>query len=285
MPPDFASLRDVLDWLPMEEQRVYAQSMAPYASDSAAASEAKETDGEAIHTAVTQSRLHILSTGDHLVALHRALEPEMLTFSPWTIARTILEFASWALWILDEDCDVETRLSRSLMLRLVNVEDQMRLVDPSDPDSESVKAGLRERRKEILGKAKRLGLTVSRAKGGKRRVQSIGNISRSFSTNVVQEVLAEGWAYRLLSGAEHQRSWASLNLSMRKVEGLNLITPELKEPGWLFLVSGALRWFSTATWRYYEYCGFATDELEAIFQEARRRTGLRDGFWEVASPG
>ena len=269
----------------MQEQGAYAESLAPYSSQSRAATEASETDPEAIHTAVTQARLAILSASDHMVALHRALEPEILTFSPWTITRTILESASWAHWILDDKCDGEARISRSLMLRLENVEDQMRLVEPSDSDREKVYADLKERRAEVLNKARRLGLKVSRAKGGKRRVQSIGDTTRPFSTSVVQEVLGEEWAFRLLSGAEHQRSWASLNLSMRKVDGLNVVTPELLEVGWLFLVSGALRWFSTAAWRYYKYCGLATDELEAIFQEVRRRTGLREGFWEVASSG
>ena len=85
----------------------------------------------------------------------------------------------------------------------------------------------------------------------------------------------------MLSGAEHQRSWATLNLSMRKVEGINLMAPDLRQEGWLFLVSGALGWFAKTVWSYYQYCGLDVSALEAALEETRKRAGLRERFWEA----
>ena len=276
-----AEMTAILDWLPMEEQRLRAQSISSFSSGSQAARDASETDAEAIDTAVTQARLSILSAGDHMVALGRVLDSDILTFSPWTITRTVLEAVSRSLWITDQECDPQTRVSRSLMVRLENIEDQMKVlsVHPEEGADEQV-SHLKDRRADVLKKARVLGLAVSRGKGKGKPVTKLGDTSRPRSTDLVRDTLGEEWSYRVLSGAEHQRSWALANLSMRKLEGVNVLAPDLPNIGQFFLVSGSLTWFATAAWRFFQYCGLDEGGLEAVLQEAARRAGLRDRFWE-----
>ena len=168
------------------------------------------------------------------------------------------------------------------MLRLENIEEQKKLhrADDSFAVNDESLSLAKKRRSEVLRQAREFGLSVSQGKGKEGRINRIGSTARVSSTDVVGATLGEEWAYRLLSGVEHQRSYALMNLSMRKMEGVNVMAPDIAEEGWLFLVSGALGWFAKTVWSYHQYCGLDVSALEATLEETRQRAGLRERFWE-----
>ena len=96
-----------------------ATSSEPYAPKSPAARAAEGDPLPQEWTAWFQGLTMLHSAADHMFALERTLEPHrMLTFSPWTIARTILNATDKASWLLSPDIEEAVRVGRCLGLQL-----------------------------------------------------------------------------------------------------------------------------------------------------------------------
>src|SRR5260221_205901 len=61
-------------------------------------------------TAFMQANILIESAADHLMAFRRALTEPVLTFSPWTCLRVVMESSALACWLLDPKDTANARI-------------------------------------------------------------------------------------------------------------------------------------------------------------------------------
>lgn len=209
-----------------------------------------------------QSWTRILSAADHLFALERTLEPEaLLTFSPWTVARAILEATEQVAWLLDPAIEERVRTARCLGLLRQDTKAQKRLANALRNEE------LVEQYNEILGNilrlAKEFEVAVEEPKGSSR----IG-ASRD---------------YHLLSGGFHQNQGINqaLALKKKKVGGSQIeYQVSLDEGQVRYLLREPLRWFGIASHRHFSYCGFDLAGLEAVLAPSAKVLGLPQRFWD-----
>lgn len=87
-----------------------------YAPDSKAASTMKVAQNQEWSVRF-RAWFVLCSAADHIIALERTLDPErMLSFSPWTTARNVLDTSQQAAWLLMPDIEETERVARGFAL-------------------------------------------------------------------------------------------------------------------------------------------------------------------------
>ena len=242
-------------------QRCAPENYAPQSrAAQAAADEASALPPEG--AAWFQSWTRILSAADHLFALERILAPgALLTFSPWTTARSILEATEQVSWLLDRKIEERIRTARCLGLLRQDAKAQKR-VAKSFGDEELIGEN-----NEILGGIRRL--------------------AKEFEVTVEEpqgpSVIGASKDYHLLAGGFHQNQGITEALSLKKTKvGRSRIEYQvnLDEGQVRYLLREPLRWFGIASHRYFSYCGFDLAGLEAVLVQAAKVLGLPQHFWE-----
>ncbi|MXY45113.1 MAG: hypothetical protein F4Y50_13845 [Dehalococcoidia bacterium] len=209
-----------------------------------------------------QSWTKILSAADHLFALERTLEPEaLLTFSPWTAARAILEATEQVSWLLDPAIEERVRTARCLGLLRQDAKAQKRLANAL-------------RNEELVGQ-------------NNERLGGIRKLAEEFEVAVEEPKGPSGIGasrdYHLLSGGFHQNQGINEVLSLKKttVGGSRTEYQVSLDDGQVrYLLREPLRWFGIASHRHFSYCGFDLAELEAVLAPSAKVLGLPQGFWE-----
>lgn len=287
----FAEQRAMLTWLPMQVIEWLNTMTHVYDPKSTAAGDAEAIDHEAIRTILSLAWLAIMSASDHMTALERALCAPVLSFAPWTIARTILEASAQSSWICDPQISPEERLSRVLVLRLSDVTDQVRFVKSMTsidgvqfPENSVADQDSKKRRSEIIKRARDYGIPIKTGKKGD--VTKIGPTPVLIkTTDLVMQAFDQAAAsdYRLLSGVEHQHFSPQRFLAMSEVQGSSGVShPSLSLKSFFYLLGSALRWYGTSVWIYFDYCGFDIDWLGGVLSKIVQQTGMKDHFWTRA---
>ncbi|MXZ87636.1 MAG: hypothetical protein F4089_04780 [Gammaproteobacteria bacterium] len=244
-----------------EAQRYAPENYAPQSwAAQAAADEATALAPE--WAAWFQSWTRILSAADHIFALERVLEPEaLLTFSPWTVARAVLEATEQVSWLLDPAIEERVRTARCLGLLRQDAKAQKRVANALRNEE------LVEQCNEILGDIRKLAkefeVAVEERKGS--------------------SVIGASKDYHLLSGGFHQNQGINQALSLKKTKvGGSRIEYQvsLDEGQARYLLRESLRWFGIASHRHFSYCGFDLAGLEVVLVPSAKVLGLPQRFWE-----
>ena len=224
-------------------------------------------DPEAVATAFSQAFIAIIVGGDHIAALDRVLSEPVMTFAPWTSLRMVLESSSTALWLLDKDISAKERVTRSMALRYEHVQDQLRFVrdDPKHKeDVQTIILAVEHQLLNIQNAAEERNINLKSDRNG--RVIGVGNGVPSV-IDLCRLTLGEGWTYRLLSGVAHGRTWASLALGLRRVEGVNAVTQHLDPLKAALVIVDGITWFSRAVWAYSDLAGWDMERLKGVLEE------------------
>lgn len=230
-----------------------------YAPDSKAASTMKVAKNE--EWSVRGRAWFVLgSAADHIHALERTLDPEgMLSFSPWTTARNVLDASQQAAWLLMPDIEETERVARGFALMRRSIKATMRFMNTVNKTNDHRLAN------EILQTIDEMEKTL----GIKKTSVEFGNI------------LGAEDRYHLLSGVVHHNMEIQKLTSQERIDlpGETIFRPYLSLESRHDLIMSPLRWFSIPVWWYFNYCGFGLDELESILREAGNIVGLPQEFW------
>lgn len=227
-----------------------------------------------------QARIAIIVMADHLESLHRLIGKEpLMVFSPWVLARAILEEASIVLWLLDGKISCKERWSRSLNTRLAGLKVQKRIAS-SDTSFENPHQ-IASRIADLSVLAGRLGIS---RRGERNNPNRFGNKGRPPLTDRIRKTLGEETAYRILSAMTHGDNWALISMGFaRDAEGR--YGPDLNYVGAVYVISKAIDWFARAHWQYGHHYGFDLEELNTTLEEEYDKAGLSEAvrFWREQS--
>ncbi len=282
-----AAFREPLTALPEAVLAQDGEEIYPYSSGSLAMEEAVATSDEAVREVLLRARLPILAAGDHLKALDRLLTPLVLTASPWTVARTILESTARASWLLVPDVLAKERVARCLVLKYQEGRELPKrgraVKHPSNLDDVE---RIPEWTQMLISK-KAKDLEIPLKLGKKDGLARIGGTPTGVtSTDIIRGEYDEELYYRVLSGAEHQELWALDFFSGGDVSdsGGHLREFTMREEQYGSLVKCAVWWYAIAVWRYFNYLGYDLDRLEAVLSEAGRPGELPAQYWRKLRP-
>ena len=245
------------------------------------------SDPTPVKTAFSQGVQRLVAAGDHCYALERVLRPSAQSHAPWTIARGVLEASSVAKWLLDPSLDTNTRLSRSMSLRLFSLREQKKFANTTldqRPEASrflgNVSSHAEDRIEQVVSQAKRLGIREKR--DAKDRLLGFGE-GRPNKVNLTQQVFRDAWVYRMLSGVAHGEAWATMSLTMRRVSERNAVTQHLTPEAVRFLIIKCIDWFAQAVWDYFALNGWDLQKLATSLEE---NYGLADidprlRFWRI----
>lgn len=281
----FDQLRAVLHVLP-EALGALMDDMKQPLNGSRASVERRD-GGETAKSAHVQSGLAIVIAADHMRALERELTEPVMTFAPWTTARGMLEAAAVAMWLLG-DVDLNTRVARSLSLRLQDLKAQetyVRDAQRRDPDNAGFIAAIpdiRARFQHLEKRAASLSIPAKRDKHA--RLIGFGEGMPSI-TDLADNELGEGGTYRLFSAIAHGRTWANLALGLRHLnqKGEPAVEQHLTVHAAQFLIVKALDWFARPGWAYFKLNGWDLNKLVTILEAAYDQASLVEErrFWRI----
>lgn len=235
---------------------------------------------------------------DHAYALEKVLTNGVLTLSPWTLVRGILESCSTAHWILDTQIGYVERISRILNLRLDEIENLRKCVSKGiarRPRALGVRSSMPSpkvfdsERAELKKQAGMFGIAKKVSKKGK--LIGFGKGLPSISELTDLSFNAADY-YSLFSGAIHGDNWAIQGLGMRKAQGNKRngrrymqadISPEVA----VGVVNMAADWIARTLWVYFRLFGWDLARLYSILDEACDRMRWKASsdvrFWRATS--
>lgn len=202
----------------------------------------------------------LCSAADHIIALERTLDPkQMLSFSPWTTARNVLDASQQAAWLLMPDIEETERVARGFALMRRSVKATIRFINTVNENDDPRSTN------EIFQKIDEVEKTL----GIKKTSVEFGNI------------LGASDRYHLLSGVVHHNMEIQKLTSQKRIDlpGETIFQPDLSLESRHDLIKSPLQWYSIPVWWYFNYCGFGLDELESILREAGNIVGLPHQFW------
>ena len=176
--------------------------------DSKACSEEKEIPAPALRfldSAFKSGNQSLIAAADHGSSLYRALRSgPMLSFSPWSCAREILEACATTLWLIDENATPFERYSRGFFAELQDVDSAAHYFKRAG-DSEMV-AKYQADAESLLRSATELGI-ADRIRHNRKP-----NISKR-----IKETIGDPWLYAMLSPVAHGNPRMSLALATEQV--------------------------------------------------------------------
>lgn len=226
---------------------------------------------------------------DHLVAFLKLTDPRTSVFPCSNCIRSMMEFMAIGCWLLDENADRLTRVSRILETRYQQLHEQLKYLKSVDPNSLDIER-IEERKQNLIDTASELGISCRKDK----KTQNIVGIGdgKLNATNLIGNMLNEEMGYRLLSGIAHGQSWAQLAIGYRtsaNVEGSDgggddktLKVDAIIPPDFLmFLLLRGFLSYARLVHCYCKYRGWDLDSLEKLLDDCASRIGINDGprFW------
>ncbi len=242
--------------------------------------------GNLLKEAYSKGGLSLVAACDHAEALVRALSAPVLSFSPWTCMRVVLELCSMCIWMLDTAIAPVERATRSLNVRLEEIRHAQTYArkqgEHDSATSQSDASSIRdetERVNYLRGEAQELDIKEKFDKNGK--FLGFGGGPQSISRRV-ESTFGEAIDYSLLSPATHGDSWALLSLGT-KIESSSPRnrTTGISRDHALLLICMSLEHVARSTWTHCDLFGWDLAELRAIFEVEYARVGLKTStrFW------
>ena len=236
----------------------------------------------------------LVAADDNLVALRRTLTEPSLSLAPWGLARSVLELSSIAAWLLAPDLTAMERARRALNARVEEVRRYNEYIKDIAPNSPS-DIKLVEDSLELLNDS--IGAIVQQAEGlgfkvrcdGADLPRSVGGAGMPGTTALTQDIFGQRAEWRLLSGAEHGRTWALRGLGMRVASQesaslASLTAQSLPPERRMWLTIQPLAVFTRVAWNRAAFAGWPLLPLTTLLREAAHTLG-RDSshhFWADA---
>jgi hypothetical protein len=168
---------------------------------------------EPVSTALSFASLSMFATMDHLNSMAALIDERAVAtlLGLQTIARSAVEAASQAWWMLEPDIGPRVRVGRSFRLRQRSTDDAARVLREMGAPAEAI-AATRTRRQEVLDQAAACGIRVQRRKED--RVPIAIEVKMPGKAELVSEILddsnfsiGKGY-YSFLAGISHGDPWA-----------------------------------------------------------------------------
>ena len=210
-------------------------------------------------------------------ALERVLTEPVMTVAPWTVGRSILETSGLAMWLLDPSLTAPLRVARGLTLRLYDLREQLTIVR-NESRLNPIIPQIDARIANVSSQAQRYGLPEKRNKKG--LLLSFGENLPS-ETELAKRAFNAETMYRMLSAAEHNRTWAILQLSTRLAER-NQMVPHLSVEGAFGLTVSSLGWYARPVWNLFQLNGWDLPSLGEILDSQFDQAGIGENgkFWK-----
>lgn len=244
---------------------------------------------ELLDDAYAQGRqLVFLASADHVNGLIRSLKTPMLSCTPYTSARAVLEACSTAIWILDTELGHKTRIERSLNLRLDNLRSQGRFRDKvqnrsKDQHAEWLKQtdpSMFQGRIDHLRACARDARVPERKKGS--RFRHFGSGLPTISERIRDTLNAET-LYSMFSFVAHGNHSGLLQLSgsVQHTPQGAILEPKLNPINAIFLINKVVQWHSRAAWAYFTLFGLQQQQIATFLERAYDQLGLKPElrFW------
>lgn len=144
--------------------------------------------------------------GEHVPGFVDAIIEPVLPIVAWTCVRSMLEPCALAAWLLDPGIDIRTRMGRTFALRYEGIEQQIKYARAS---GKMAALGILAAR---LDKIEQDALAAGSARVVDARGRRVGaGVRMPSATEVIEAMLNDGLAYRMLSAVAHGHSWAIRN--------------------------------------------------------------------------
>lgn len=222
---------------------------------------------------------------DHMVALGRSMTEPILTHSPWTCARAVLENCSVAGWLLEPGIEHSDRIMRSFNLKYQNIQSNLTFLRNEHATQHSDFAYLQSRIEDLRVEASSLGFTEKTNKKSKCLGFGPGLPSH---TELIKDFIAD-WpvpclGYSLLSAAAHGEDWAISSLGMTTVSdelGAKRV-PTMSPDSATVLIADTVCWTARPAWEYFRLFGWdlveIQDVLDGVYDQVKINENLK--FWK-----
>lgn len=286
-PPGYlATIREALTILHTEAGK-FAQDngCVPAAGSQAGKEQAACARPESIVSAMSLGVQLIEFGAEHLTAFVKIVSEPVEVIACWTCVRSMLESCSLSAWLLDPKIDAQTRIGRVYALRYEGMEQQVKFGRAAGIAAAEV-TGLENRIDAVEQEAIALGYPAVVDKNNRRIgiAQQVPN-----ATDMIQTVLDEGTAYRLLSGVAHGHSWAILGLGFKPAGEVKEIGGVAAKPyqktddikGIAYLCVRTAKALARPLWNQCHYFGWDAHRLEEIFENVFDKSQATDAprFW------
>lgn len=224
---------------------------------------------ERIHTLHALIHVRLAAASDNLAGTGTLLgQKGEGVFSPWSVARSVLEIAGIAYWLLEPGLTTESRLARSFTDRLVSIRGAARFGGKAGSQFD-----FKQRAGDVTALAGRLGMSAS-GSGLKVWVDQ----PQPSKTELVTELLGSRLSsanYSLFSGWAHGEAWALLDTLQRSKDtedpsgtGRTLRGASLTFDHYQFIAALASKGFTNAVDRAVAYFGWASSDWELSVRRA-----------------
>ncbi|MCY4431773.1 MAG: hypothetical protein OXC11_15475 [Rhodospirillales bacterium] len=281
--------REVLYQFPGQIAAFHRHDEEPRAGSPASRERDRFPDLELLDSAYAQGRqLVFLASTDHLDGLVRSLSGPMLSCTPYTCARGVLEACSTAIWLMDDRITYKKRIERSLNLRLEGVRSQGKFRDKVERQSQGrrdewLKQNPRQRAQERIDHfracAKRAKVR-EKCKGG--RFIAFGSGMPRISERIRMSLDAEV-DYSILSSVAHANTAVlpQLSGSLQPTDEGLLLKPGLSPLMAIWLIRNVVQWQSRAAWGCFRLFGRPLDGVTELLETTYERLGIEPErrFW------
>ena len=231
---------------------------------------------------------------DHAYALEKVLTNGVLTLSPWTLARVLLESCSRACWILDTEIDYRERVARSLNFTFREIDSSSKYAnkDAERNSSSRLSSTLPSKNcriKRLIVQAGTLRIQAKRDKNG----NVIGFEEGLPSiTALTDSSFRAAHHYALLSAAAHGADWAVMSLGMQEeggnnIQGGKVMQANISPGAAVYLINLVTDWIARTLWVYFGLFGWDLERLRSILDQACDRMGWKASsdvrFWRASS--
>ena len=176
-----------------------------------------------IQDALSTSDLRLLAAADFLESVARLVEPEPKSFGPAAPARSAVECAARAWWLLDPEIDTPTRVIRGMVDRLLSITEASRV------PSEEIQAQVAEARRLTVEGAEEFGWDIRWSRRG--ALLGIGEVDTPGAMALMRDLMDDAGEsnYRFLAAITHGTLYGLMNVTETAMEsdkaGITYVQP------------------------------------------------------------
>ena len=208
---------------------------------------------------------------DYALALDRTLAEPILSFSPWTCLRNILESCSMCIWMLDPSIVPAERATRSLNVQVEENRSKRTFLrkglarnSASDQELTNLIAKADAREGQLRAQAQQLGIKEKRDKKTGARFLGFGD-GPKLITDRIESTLKDTIDYSLLSPLSHGDTWAILVLGTKtKSTSPPHVVSDLSPVHALKMLIDSFDSIARGLRAYYDFYGYDIDEYSKM---------------------
>ncbi len=225
----------------------------------------------------------------YALTLDRTLAEPILTFSPWTCLRNILELCSMCIWMLDPSIGPVERATRSLNVQVEENRSKRTYLrkslarnSVSDQELTNLIRKADAREEQLRAQAQELDIKEKRDKTTGTRFPRFGDGPKSI-TDRIESTLKDTIDYSLLSSLSHGATWAILVLGTQtKSTNPPLVVSHLSPVHALSLIADSFNSIGKGLEIYYHLYGYDIAEYSTVIGPAQEQ--VRQAEFSILGP-